>query len=79
MGMLRVLSFMLFMLVFANIANAATIHGTVYDLSLKKAGNARVEINTLPKQVMVAQNGSYSCACVSPGEHHNKAGRKLRA
>jgi len=60
MGMLRVLNFILLMLVFAGIANAATIHGTIYDLSLNKVSNARVEINTLPKQVMVAQNGSYS-------------------
>lgn len=60
MGMLRVLSFMLLMLIFTNIANAATIHGTIYDLSLRKVQNARVEINTSPKQVMVAQNGSYS-------------------
>ena len=60
MGILRILSFMLLMLIFANVANAATIHGTIYDLSLRKASNARVEINTLPKQVMVAQNGSYS-------------------
>ena len=42
------------------LANAATIHGTVYDLSLKKANNARVEINTSPKQFLIAQNGSYS-------------------
>ena len=40
--------------------NAATIYGIVYDLSLKKIDNARVEVNTTPKQFMVAQNGSYS-------------------
>ncbi|MBI2557823.1 hypothetical protein HYW20_00730 [Candidatus Woesearchaeota archaeon] len=60
MGAFRISSFILLMLAFANIVNAATIHGTIYDLSLRKAANARVEINTLPKQVMVAQNGSYS-------------------
>ena len=42
------------------LVDATTIHGIVYDLSLKKVSNARVEINTSPKQVMVAQNGSYS-------------------
>ncbi len=42
------------------LASAAIIHGTIYDLSLKKASNARVEINTSPKQFVVAQNGSYS-------------------
>ena len=40
-------------------AIAATIHGTIYDLSLKKINNARVEINTAPKQFLIAQNGSY--------------------
>jgi len=40
--------------------NAATIYGTVYDLSLKKANNARVEVDTSPKQVFIAKNGSYS-------------------
>ena len=44
----------------AEIAEAAVISGSVYDLSLRKANNAIVEINSTPKQVMVAQNGSYS-------------------
>jgi uncharacterized membrane protein len=39
---------------------AAIIHGTVYGLSLEKIDNARVEINTTPRQFMIAQNGSYS-------------------
>ena len=43
-----------------NFANAATIYGTVYDLSLKKVSNAMVEINTSPKQFYIAQNGTYS-------------------
>ncbi len=44
----------------ANFANAATIYGAVYDLSLAKVGDARVEINSVPRQFMVAQNGTYS-------------------
>ena len=40
--------------------HAATISGVIYDLSLKKMNNARVEINTVPKQLMIAQNGTYS-------------------
>ena len=40
--------------------NAAKISGTVYDFSLKKANNAMVEINTIPQQFLVAQNGTYS-------------------
>ncbi|MBS3113973.1 hypothetical protein J4448_02645 [Candidatus Woesearchaeota archaeon] len=56
----------------ANIANAATIYGTIYDLSLKKVDNARVEISTTPKQFIVAQNGSYSFI-VPNGEYKIKA------
>jgi len=56
----KIFAYLFAALFLAGIANAAAVHGTVYDLSLKKVSNARVEINTLPKQVMVAQNGSYS-------------------
>ena len=47
-------------LLLISFASAATIHGTIYDLSLKKLNNAGVEINTYPKQFLIAQNGSYS-------------------
>ena len=47
-------------LLFASICHAATIYGTVYDLELKKITNAKVEINTNPKQAIVAANGTYS-------------------
>lgn len=61
MGKLIKLICLLFLVIFlSNSASAATIYGTVYDLSLKKLSNARVEINTTPKQLIVAQNGSYS-------------------
>ena len=56
--------FILFLLIAAlasaSSVNAATIYGTVYDLSLKKAPNAEVEINSSPRQFMVAINGTYS-------------------
>ena len=55
-----ILAWVLVSITLINLANAATIHGTVYDLSLKKLSNVRVEINTSPKQFLVAQNGSYS-------------------
>ena len=57
---LKVLMYLFIWVVLVSLANAATIHGTVYDLSLKKMSNARVEINTSPKQFLIAQNGSYS-------------------
>lgn len=57
---LRLVIIFLMALLFASFVNAATIHGTIYDLSLKRVDNAKVEINTFPKQVIVAQNSSYS-------------------
>ncbi|MBI2654540.1 hypothetical protein HYX02_07095 [Candidatus Woesearchaeota archaeon] len=56
----KVLIYLLLGIFLISSVNAATIYGTVYDLSLKKINNARVEINTSPKQVFVTQNGSYS-------------------
>src|SRR3989344_5992387 len=56
----KIFAYLFAVLFLAGIANAAAIHGTIYDLSLKKVSNARVEINTLPKQFVVAQNGSYA-------------------
>jgi len=44
----------------ASSAYAAVIHGTVYDLDLNAVSQAVVEINTIPNQVMVAKNGTYS-------------------
>ena len=57
---LRLLNYIVLLLLLLNAVNAATIHGTIYDLSLKKLSNARVEINTSPKQFLIAQNGTYS-------------------
>jgi len=56
----KVLVYMLIGIFLISAVNAATIYGVVYDLSLKKVNNARVEINTSPKQVFIAKNGSYS-------------------
>ncbi|MDP3765474.1 MAG: winged helix DNA-binding protein [Nanoarchaeota archaeon] len=60
MHKLKVLTYVFIGLFLLSSISAATIYGTVYDLSLKKVNNARVEINTSPKQFIVAQNGSYS-------------------
>ena len=43
-----------------NGAFAATIHGTIYDLDLDKVTNAVVAIDTIPRQVLVAKEGTYS-------------------
>lgn len=56
----RVLAYLLIAISTISSVNAAIIHGTIYDFSLKKLNNARVEINTSPKQFLIAQNGTYS-------------------
>lgn len=55
---LAIIAFMLLML--AATVSAATIYGTIYDYSLDKAKDARVEINTEPKQFYISKNGSYA-------------------
>lgn len=39
---------------------SATIYGTIYDFSLEKAKDVRVEVDTEPKQFYVSKNGSYA-------------------
>ncbi|MBI3035942.1 hypothetical protein HYY71_06490 [Candidatus Woesearchaeota archaeon] len=56
----RILVYGMLCIFLINYVNAATIHGAIYDFSLKEVNNARVEINTSPKQFKVAQNGTYS-------------------
>ncbi len=60
MNKFKILAYLFTALFLLSFVNAATIHGTIYDLSLKKINNARVEINTSPKQFLIAQNGTYS-------------------
>ena len=50
----------LMLLLFPNIVFSATIYGTIYDLSLDKANDVRIEINTEPKQFYISKNGSYA-------------------
>ena len=59
---------LLFSLVLAPAVSAATIHGSVYDLELNTLSQAVIEINTVPRQVMVSKNGTYAFT-VSPGEY----------
>jgi uncharacterized membrane protein len=54
--------FVLFMLLLflAQISQAAVISGSIYNLELKLEKDSIVEINTEPKQTIVAKDGSYS-------------------
>lgn len=60
MRSIGVLVWVFVFILLAVFTSAATIYGSVYDLSLKKVNNALVEINTTPRQLIVAKNGSYS-------------------
>ena len=56
----KVLVLFFVLIILVNSVYAASIYGTIYDFSLKKINNAIVEINTIPKQIIVAQNSTYS-------------------
>ena len=58
--MKKILLILIFAVLFASLVDAARIHGTVYDTSLKKINGAVVEINTEPVQRFAAVNGEYS-------------------
>ncbi len=55
----RIVIAFLFVVLLFPFVSAALIHGTVYDLELRKLSNAVVEISSTPKQRMVAANGTY--------------------
>ncbi|VVB99698.1 Uncharacterised protein [uncultured archaeon] len=51
----------LLLVLFSQIASAATVHGNAYDAdTLDVVGKAIITVNTAPEQVSVAENGSYS-------------------
>lgn len=58
--MKRVILLVLVFLLLPAIASAATIEGAVYDLSLERAADVVVEIDTAPKQQVIAKEGQYS-------------------
>ncbi len=53
-------------------AFSATLSGTTYDIGLSKISPVRVEINTTPKQVFIAKDGTYSFS-LPPGFYALKA------
>ena len=58
--MKKILPLVLFIFLLINIAHAATIHGTIYDLELNQINNVIVEVDSTPKQRLVSNNGEYS-------------------
>ncbi|MGV8150973.1 MAG: helix-turn-helix transcriptional regulator [Candidatus Woesearchaeota archaeon] len=41
------------------LVNAATIHGTIYNIMLEPSENSKIEINTNPRQFLISKNGTY--------------------
>lgn len=60
--------FILISIFLANFSNAAIISGSIYDLSLQKESDAIIEINTVPKQLLVSKDGDYAFN-VKPGNY----------
>ena len=57
---MKLLILLVMMLLLPQLVFSATIYGTIYDLSLDKAFDIRVEIDTEPKQFYISKNGSYA-------------------
>jgi len=55
----RGIIFLLTVICLSNLASAATIRGTVYDLELEQVQNAIIEISSVPKQTFVAKSGTF--------------------
>ncbi|MBW2981123.1 hypothetical protein KY360_06935 [Candidatus Woesearchaeota archaeon] len=57
--MAKKLFLLLFLLMLVDTVSAAVIHGSVYDLSLDKISDVRLEIDTEPKQQYISKDGDY--------------------
>ncbi len=57
---MKVVLYLFIFVILTNFVFGATIHGSIYDLSLTKANNVVVTINTQPRQKYIAKNGTYS-------------------
>lgn len=65
---LKIALFISIFIFLANFSNAAIISGSIYDLSLQKESDAIIEINTIPKQLLVSKDGDYIFN-VKPGNY----------
>lgn len=60
MVMMRHLFLFFLVILIIPFSEAATIFGSVYDVSLHKVNGARLEVNTTPHQHFISVNGEYS-------------------
>jgi uncharacterized membrane protein len=73
-GLIYIFAFLLLL----SQAYAATLHGTVYDLSLDKISGVVVELNTTPLQRVISTDGSYSFS-INPGSYKINARQIAKA
>jgi uncharacterized membrane protein len=60
MKMYKKLIFAVFLLLIIDVAAAAAIHGTIYNLDLEKQQDSIVIVNSTPKQTLVSKDGTYA-------------------
>lgn len=58
--MRKLIPLMVYVVLLVSFVDAAIIHGEIYDFSLEKVVNVKVEIDTSPRQVLISKDGSYS-------------------
>lgn len=56
----RLFLFSVILLLSLSLSDAATVHGTVYDLSLEKVDVARITVSSVPSQTFISTDGTYS-------------------
>jgi len=64
--------YLIMLLILVIPVHGATIHGTVYDLSLNKVDNVVVQVNSTPQQRVISKDGFYSFD-LNPGKYKIKA------
>ncbi|MFH1332099.1 MAG: hypothetical protein ABIH63_02325 [archaeon] len=66
--MKRGLSLIFVFVLLVDVCSATTIHGTVYDNSLRPVKDTVVEVNSIPLQRFIAKDGTYSFNLI-PGDY----------
>ena len=56
---MRLLLLLMLTLLITPVVSAAVIQGKIYDLELNRLDNVVVEIDTIPRQRVISQNGEY--------------------
>jgi uncharacterized membrane protein len=60
---------LLLILIFIGTVNATTLYGNIYDWNLEQVEGAKITINSIPEQSLIAIDGSYSFE-LNPGDYN---------